>query len=387
MNIKQNQCKSSFFIRGTLQTLIIALSISGYLFAAPSGPKDSTAILFLPGNYANQATDGILENPLIKGVLVAERWADIEPEEGNYNWSQLDEKIIEIASSGKRVILNIMTSGVNVPQWVIERGAKTFTFKATNPNQPIYGQTFTVPLYWDETYLSYKKKFIKELGKRYANNPAVAGVMVSFLGTINNDWYIPKDRYEKGDGLAYQELLDKGYTTNKMFNAGKETIDAWTSAFPKQALKLPIGKSIPDNGNSITALAEKILNYAYSTYPYKFYAQINALCSKIPEADDARIQNANADDPLYLLKLLSQHPYHIGFQMLCDAAKHSERLDKGHVNVSPKHILEWCINVALTYHPYYIEYWHADCENPDFQDILMYANYALLFQFKGKRFR
>lgn len=44
--------------------------------------------------------------------------------------------------------------------------------------------------------------------------------------------------------MIEQELLERGHSTDKMFEVGKRTIDMWAKAFPKQALKLPIGKNL-----------------------------------------------------------------------------------------------------------------------------------------------
>lgn len=283
---------------------------------------------FSPGIYANRVTDAVLKNPYVEGVLLSVRWRNIEPSRGKYNWDALDSRINVIAKAGKSVVLNVMTCGVSVPDWIInDPEVETFEFVDLMKYHPTYGKVFKVPLYWDEKYLSEKQKFINKLGERYANNPAVGGVMVSFVGTFTNDWYIPRDRYEKGDCLAEQELLDKGYSTDRMFEVGKRTIDIWANAFPKQALKLPIGKSIAEGNNTITTLAEKVLDYAYSKYPDRFYAQINALSTIIPKANSSKVQNATPDSIFYLLKLLSQHPRHIGFQMISSVTKDPERVD------------------------------------------------------------
>lgn len=358
-------------ISGMLAVLLVELS-SGCMILE-TAPNHTTTLPFPPGNYANRASDAVLNNPNIEGVLLSARWRNIETSKGRYNWSKLDKKIDNIANAEKKVVLNIMTSGVNAPEWLIDDPeVETFEFVDINPHHPIYGQTFKIPVYWDEKYLNEKQKFINELGNRYVNNPAVVGVMVSFVGTINNDWYIPKDKYRKGDGLTEQELLDKGYSTDKMFETGKETIDMWANAFSKQALKLPIGTSIADGDNTMTTLAERILDYAYSTYPDRFYAQINGLCTVIPKANSPQVQDATPDSMFYLLKLLSQHPGDMGFQMISSVTKDPTRVDKAKICPASdsRCILEKTIESALTYDPHFIEYWYADVENPELQHIL-----------------
>ena len=358
-------------ISGILAILLIGL-FSGCMILE-AAPNYTTTLPFPPGNYANRASDAVLNNPNIEGVLLSARWRNIETSKGKYNWSALDNKINTIAKARKKVVLNVMTCGVNVPDWIInDPEVETFEFLDVMKHHPTYNKSFKAPVYWDEKYLSEKQKFINKLGKRYANNPAVVGVMISFVGTFTNDWYIPRDKYKKGDSLAEQELLNRGYSTDRMFEVGKRTIDMWAKAFPTQALKLPIGKSIPDSNNTMTSLAERIINYAYSKYPNRFYAQINALSTIIPKANSPKVQNAPPHRIYYFFKLLSQHPRHIGFQMTSSVTKYPTRVDNaGICPVSDsKCIMGKTIETALTYEPYFIEYWYEDIENPELQDIL-----------------
>ncbi len=211
----------------TISGLFIVLLI-GLIFSCTNHDTTSnyiTTSAFPAGNYANRASDAVLSSPHVEGVIISVRWRDLETAKEEYAWSDLDGKIGRVVSAGKKVVLNIMASGVNVPEWLIEDpDVKTFEFVDTSPYHPTYGQILRAPIYWDEKYLNEKQKLVNGLGKKYANNSAVAGVVVSFVGTINNDWYIPKDKYAKGDGLTEQELLNKGYSTDKMLEAGEKQL-------------------------------------------------------------------------------------------------------------------------------------------------------------------
>ncbi len=357
--------------------LLVGL-FSGCLILATA--PNHTATSFPPGIYANRVTDAVLKNSTVEGVLLSIRWRNIETSKGKYNWDALDRKINAVSKAGKKVVLNAMTCGVSVPDWIIsDPEVETFEFLDVMKYHSTYNKAFKIPVYWDEKYLSEKQKFIDNLGERYANNPAVVGVMVSFVGTFTNDWYIPRDKYKKGDGLAKKELLDKGYSTDKMLEVGKRTIDMWAKAFPKQALKLPLGKSIPDRNNTMTSLAERIMNYAYLKYPNRFYAQINALSTIIPKANNPKVQNASPDRIYYFFKLLSQHPEHMGFQMISSVSKYPRIVDNaGICQVGDyKCIIQKTMEIALTYKPYFIEFWYEDIENPELQDILSNVSYIL----------
>ena len=302
--------------------------------------------------YANKPTKEVLTNPIVDAVILSVRWRNIEKNENEYDWSALDKKIALVKSHNKKIILNVMTCGVNVPQWIMSKHVVTFSFTASNPNQPIYGKTFTVPVYWDDTYLNYKKKFIEALGKRYGNDSSIIGVMVSFVSTINNDWYIPKN--------TTPNLLDVGYDNNKLLEVGKETIDWWAEAFPNAMLKLPVGVSLQYDGITQTDLAENIIEYAYNKYPTRFYAQVNALSPALPTVNE--IQNINKGEKFYILKILSRHPGKIGFQMLSDVTTNHGRLSTDSCK-EPLCILNNSIRIALTYKPRFIEVSYKDIEN------------------------
>ncbi len=334
---------------------------------APAGAQT-----FVPGNYANRPSEAVLQQQTVVGVLVSARWKDMEPQQGVYDWRRLDASVARVAQAGKVVVLNVMTSGVNVPQWLrTSPRVSTFTFEAMNPHQPIYGQRFTVPVYWDAAYLEAKRAFVQALGARYAQHPAVVGVMASFVGTVNNDWFIPSQ--------ATEDLLRAGYTSERMLAAGEATLDMWAEAFPRQALKLPVGKSLPDGGHSQTWLAAQMMAYGYAHYPERFYAQINGACTALPAAESPEVQQAPDGTLFYLLKLFRRHPHQVGFQMLCDATHHAARLDKGHVCEAEASSCAFSqtLTRVLTYAPYYIEYWHEDVENPAFQPKLLDVQRAL----------
>ncbi len=328
---------------------------------------------FLPGNYANRPTAKVLASDAVVGVLLSARWRDLEPVEGEYHWDALDHRVEAVAAAGKVVVLNIMTVGVNVPDWLLRKpGVATFSFEGTNPHQPIFGQRLTAPLYWDATYLAAQAKFIRALGAHYAGHPAVVGVMVSFLGTVNNDWYIPHG--------AAEALLARGYTTERLVAVGTVTLERWAEAFPTQALKMPVGLALSDGQNTVTTLADRILTYAYGRYPQRFYAQVNALCTALPAADSPTLRQVGPEEPFALLARLAQHPHQMGFQLLCDASGNAARLDQGNLCAAhaPSCTLARTLDIARSYHPYYIEYWYEDVENPQLYPLLMDIAHALV---------
>ena len=94
--------------------------------------KVSISIL-APGSYAKAKLNepipsAILENDAIIGILLDASWKSLEPEEGVYNWDELDKRIEEAVAYGKKISLNVMAGGINTPQWLYNYDIQTYTF-------------------------------------------------------------------------------------------------------------------------------------------------------------------------------------------------------------------------------------------------------------------
>ncbi|TKF77977.1 beta-galactosidase, partial [Vibrio sp. F13] len=78
-------------------------------------------------------------------------WSELEPSEGEYNFSLIDDLLEQNAKQSKRVALRFMTldepfSGTKIPQWLIDKGIEGQWVEN--------GKTFVADLD-DPTYLYY----------------------------------------------------------------------------------------------------------------------------------------------------------------------------------------------------------------------------------------
>src|SRR5713101_430738 len=48
-----------------------------------------------------------LANPDVVGISVRQGWTDLEPTEGNFNWTFLDSEVATAAAAGKQILLRI----------------------------------------------------------------------------------------------------------------------------------------------------------------------------------------------------------------------------------------------------------------------------------------
>ncbi len=355
----------------------------------------SHAFAYVKGSYAMWESDTpipseIINNPGVVGILTGALWSEIEKEEGVYDWSKIDSKISQAKKAGLKVALKIQMSPARAPDWLknnpevqkIEVIDTNFNHKAS------YCKKLSYPIFWDPIFHEKKKELIRAAGERYSNNPAVVAIMASFANFYSEDWHIP---HTKGcmdcdnNGTKetcmdqVQNWLDAGYTTEKMFSVGKEIIDTTAEAFPNQALKLPLAPTHKDLDGTPIKLVEMIMNYTYSKYPKRFFAQMCGLSTGIPYANDSSVTGASQETSLYIMKLLLKHSPQIGLQMLSAASLCKEgekcRQDNGNKCLSNDHecILMESVKIGLSYKPYFIEYWKADAANPELYPVEKYA--------------
>ncbi|MBQ7574344.1 MAG: DUF4832 domain-containing protein [Clostridia bacterium] len=109
-------------------------------------------------------------------------WADIEPSEGNYNWSLIDNEISYWKQRGKGFAFGVMcansASYVNyiTPKWVFDAGAQYTQSTLAN------GTVQYTPVWNDEVFLSKLTEFVKALAKRYDGNDSIEFIDIRSCG-------------------------------------------------------------------------------------------------------------------------------------------------------------------------------------------------------------
>jgi hypothetical protein len=107
------------------------------------------------------------------------RWKDLNPAEGIYDWSPLDDRIHQAKAAGKQFSFRVFTmageiyGGHEVPGWVLDKGAVILS-----SGEPDY----TNCVYQDEW-----ERFVDVLINRYDGNPDIAYIDISGYGDFN-EW-------------------------------------------------------------------------------------------------------------------------------------------------------------------------------------------------------
>jgi len=337
--------------------LLVALLLTGPgVFSSQA--QVPGGVFSLKGAGGNALPD-VLKNPDVVGLSVRQFWSDLEPIEGEFNFSYLDSQVQAAADNNKVVLLRI-NSQADKPAWVtqaVEEKGGTF-FKFDDDGVPT-----TIPVFWDPTYLEKKKNMIRALGEHFANNPVVRIVCASFANAVSEDWNVPHEPEEVND------WIDAGYTTEKLVDAGQQIIDATMQAFPNQYVTLAIG----GNGqldDTVTEVAASTISMSRTKWPGRLIVQINSLSTFNPVAP-------GVDDTPWNLLWLSG-PDDVGAQMLFNvSADDSCRVNGGVCDYDDggAAVLATCVDAGDSYRVNYIEIYEVDVRN--LKDVITYAREKL----------
>lgn len=137
-------------------------------------------------------------------------WADLEPEEGKYDWSKIDKAISwgeknKIPASFRIMCANYHSKGrYSTPEWVFKKGVKSSEFswekKDQIPSKPMTTLVRVTPHFDDPIFIKEHSKFIKKLAERYDGDPRIAFIDIGSYGNWG-EWHthrlgIPRTRSE-----------------------------------------------------------------------------------------------------------------------------------------------------------------------------------------------
>ena len=214
-----------FFRAAFAQTSTLANTVSAGSPRSGQGtrgaPRQPGAglLYYAKADYAFADKADVIANPHICGAMFQVIWSEVEKENGECDWSQLDQWIEPWLEGNKRVAIRIMwcTSGywpkpyykTPTPNWVRQEGAN-FAFHEPSRTE--------IPLIWDPIYKKYAWRFLEQFAARYDDDPNLLFVDVTpgaetnpyRFGTINrrNPEFRKKfEQIEASDGRSYSEEL------------------------------------------------------------------------------------------------------------------------------------------------------------------------------------
>jgi Beta-galactosidase len=359
IHAKQTLSVSGRSIKTFNRSLRLPLIVLALFVASNHGRAQIPQGVFSIANLGLPPQDEVLNNPNVDGVTVRLNWADLEPTEGQYDFTYLDTTLASVNAVGKKALLRVMTQGAK-PAWVTtaiqNAGGLFFTFTTK-------GTKTTIPVFWDPTFLAKKTAMIQALGAHLTITPGLAIVVASFANATSEDWNVP---HTSADVTQWQSL---GYTSDKLIGAGHMIIDATMAAFPNQFVTLAVAgngtKLDKPNPDPTYYVASTVIDDERALWPCRLIVQKNDLSTFIPAYPGT--------DTIYDIMIDSAPD--IAGQMLFQCFGDSTyKVNKG-IPIDPGLALTLSINNGVAYGEKYIEVYQVDVVN--LPDVITYAHDAL----------
>jgi len=214
-----------------------------------------------------------LNNPYVSGVALQIHWSDLEPVEGNPDWSKLDQ-LFAAAESSKKWVQLLIFPGFFSPPWALQ-GVHTEMF----PLQygPGKGTVAKLPMPWDAVYLNRWFTFVKLLSDRYGASPAFRVIAAAGPTSVSAEYTLPSKRED------IPTWLNAGYTPEKYAAAWEKTFRAYAADFPNQYISVSMGFGLDIDERGKIAPRERketrqeIIDEAMSALGHRFVLQFSNL--------------------------------------------------------------------------------------------------------------
>ncbi|MFQ5455644.1 MAG: beta-galactosidase [Nitrospirota bacterium] len=211
------------------------------------------------------------DNPYVRGLSARFVWSLLEPTENIYDWRPID-KIIDVARAyNKTIVLRVIGSAnpKTIPEWLWKKGIKYVTRRSKKG-----AYTHRLPIVWDPIFTQAWCNFVRELGKRYDNNPYVQRVGIS-IGHSGEMYYV------RGNMMSDKEITkvyEYGFSRDIILGTWKKVIDTYKESFKTKPLFLNISKVIWKVKNRRDkGLEKEIVKYAVGVFGDRLYLQQNGL--------------------------------------------------------------------------------------------------------------
>jgi hypothetical protein len=191
-------------------------------------PPNGLVVVLPPGKQKEQLEIRALKNPFISGVAVQMNWRDIEPIQGEPDWSRLDA-VFAAAEQEKKWVQLLIFPGFFAPEWA-KKGAEVDRF----PIQygPGHGTIETLPMPWDRVYLHRWFAFLKLLSQKYGSSPAFRMIAAAGPTSVSAEMTLPNKPED------HKKWISHSYTVEKYLGAWREVFQFYAANFPNQRVSL-----------------------------------------------------------------------------------------------------------------------------------------------------
>jgi len=196
----------------SLPLLAIAINANSQSIEKPRGCFAGT----------NGTNPSVLAHSDVRGVLLTEKWSNIETSPGVFDFSTLNAKISTVTAEGLKYSLAIAGGAFGSPNWLIDSlnvPYQDFSYQAQN---------WRLPKWWNFQCKLRLEELIEELGNQYAADTMLSHVYVTQMTTNGIEGHL--------NGVDMTQFISGGFTNNKWISAAKTTAKWFADAFPDKPI-------------------------------------------------------------------------------------------------------------------------------------------------------
>ncbi len=190
--------------------------------------SNNTADITKPkGLYASSfGNETALDNNQVNGSLIRVKWSEIEPNEGIYDFSSIEQFREIIKGRNLKWSLGVIAGG-DSPSWLTESiGAEYFEIMG------IDNTVKRIPKIWDTRVNERLTLLAEALSNAYNEDEDLVLVYVPQMTANGIEGHF--------NGVTTDELLDAGLTSDNWVNGVKETARIFANAFTKKAIAVEV---------------------------------------------------------------------------------------------------------------------------------------------------
>lgn len=223
-----------------------------------------------------------VRQPGVDGISIFLSWRDIEPKDGQYDWTAFDAVVREATSAGRKIAFGVRTGSVS-PPWLADLGVPHADFTMSRKRCRVV----SLPLPWDDRYIDRYLRLMEALRDRLATLKAldrVAIVKISPISLTTLELRLPHNN--QCSQAADQQWASLGYRPSRLLAAWMRAAEGLDRLFPHSVIVQPIlrGESFPgvdDAGRLVPAgqvnLAGRIIDRCIDRLGARCGIQWNAL--------------------------------------------------------------------------------------------------------------
>ena len=223
--------------------LVLLLSAFPILAApGPGSPRQPRGIYAVVLDNDQRSYAATIDNPAISGLFLYFHWATLEPKQGQFDFTRVEEAF-KIADSKHKTIQFALIPGFWTPQWLLDElpscdawlasGGKTGTAppkcgKATfglNEGRALKGQVHDLPMPWNPVYKRDWHAFLVEFARRFG--PREAFVSIAVAGPTSQSEEIVLPRNGPGETKKWAQLLEASYADPSYHRSNKAFVEEW----------------------------------------------------------------------------------------------------------------------------------------------------------------